>query len=139
MIARIGLGIVLMAALAVAIPAHAQSPEDAAQAAATQWLTLLDNGQYAATWEQAAQVFKRAVTLAQWEQAVSRAREPFGKFVSRKVKSRTFATALPGAPDGKYVTVVFESAFERKAAAVETAVMTLDPDGAWRIAGSFIR
>jgi hypothetical protein len=70
---------------------------------------------------------------------VSRAREPFGKFMSRKVKSRTYATTLPGAPDGMYVTVVFDSAFERKAAAVETAVMTLDADAAWRVAGSFIR
>ena len=137
MVARIGLGVALTVTLAIA--AHAQSSEDAAQAAATQWLTLLDEGQYATTWEQAAQAFKRAVTLPQWEQAVSRAREPFGKFVSRKVKSRTYATTLPGAPDGKYVTVVFDSAFERKAAAVETAVMTLEADGTWRIVGSFIR
>ena len=33
----------------------------------------------------------------------------------------------------------FDSAFERKAAAVETAVMMLDTDGVWRVSGAFIR
>ena len=139
MVPRVGLVVVAVVILGAVPAAQAQSPEDAAQAAATQWLLLLDAGQYAATWEQASQGFKRAVTQPQWEQAVSRAREPFGKFLSRKVKSRTYTTTLPGAPDGMYVTVVFDSAFERKAAAVETAVMTLDGDGVWRVAGSFIR
>ena len=124
--------------LAVA-PVYAQSPEDAAQKSAEPWLALIDSAQYTASWEQAAGGFKRAVAAAQWEQAVTRAREPFGRLLSRKATARTYSTTLPGVPDGQYVRLVFESAFERKAAAVETAVMALEPDGAWRVAGYFIR
>lgn len=139
MVARNLTGIVVAAILASAAPALAQSPEDAAQRAAEQWLALVDGAQYTASWEQAASIFKNAVTASQWEQAVTRARQPFGPFKSRKVTSRKASTTLPGAPDGQYVVVVFDSAFERKAAAVETAVMMLDTDGVWRVSGAFIR
>ncbi len=134
----VGVGLALAVLLAVA-PAHAQSPEDAAQKAVEPWLALIDGAQYAASWEQAAAGFRKAVAAAQWEQAVTRAREPFGRLLSRKVTARTYSTTLPGAPDGQYVRLVFDSAFERKAAAVETAVMALDTDGAWRVAGYFVR
>ena len=139
MVARNLIGIAVATLVWTTPAACAQSPEDAAQRAAEQWLALVDGAQYAASWEQAASVFKTAITAAQWEQASSRARQPFGPFKSRKVTSRKFSTTLPGAPDGQYVVVVFESAFDRKAAAIETAVMTLDTDGAWRVSGSFIR
>jgi hypothetical protein len=138
MMPRIGFGLALAVLLAAA-PAQAQSPEDAAQKAAEPWLALVDSAQYAASWEQAAGGFKKAIAATQWEQAVTRAREPFGRLLSRSVTSRTFSTTLPGAPDGQYVRLVFTSAFERKAAAVETAVMTLEPDRAWRVAGYFVR
>ena len=134
------LTIIMLAAWLSTAPAlAAQSAEDVAQRAAERWLALVDGAQYAASWEQAASIFKNAVTAAQWEQAVTRARQPFGMFKSRKVTSRKASTTLPGAPDGQYVVVVFESVFERKAAAVETAVMMLDTDGVWRVSGAFIR
>jgi hypothetical protein len=138
MMPGIAVGLALAVLLAVA-PAQAQSPEDAAQKSVEPWLALVDSAHYAASWEQASGGFKRAVAAPQWEQAVTRAREPFGRLLSRKITSRTYSTTLPGAPDGQYVRLVFDSAFERKAAAVETAVMAREPDGAWRVAGYFIR
>jgi hypothetical protein len=48
-----------------------------------------------------------------------RARKPFGKLVSRKVKSRQATDHLPGAPDGKYVVIQYETVFEAKASATE--------------------
>jgi Protein of unknown function (DUF4019) len=118
------------------VPAGA---EEAAQKAAESWLALIDGEKFAASWEQASTAFKGAVSADQWAAAVSKARGPYGAFKSRAVKSRQFTTSLPGAPDGKYVVVTFETAFEKKAAAVETVMMMLDSDSAWRVAGSFIR
>jgi hypothetical protein len=46
---------------------------------------------------------------------------------------------LQGAPDGKYVTIRYETVFENKASAVETITPMLDPDGIWRVSGYFIR
>jgi hypothetical protein len=117
----------------------ADKPEDAAQAAAAPWLALVDAADYGASWDAAAKVFKSAVTKDQWKQAAGAARGPLGNLVSRKVQSREYKTQLPGAPDGQYVIIQYESVFENKASAVETVVPMVDPDGKWRVSGYFIR
>jgi Protein of unknown function (DUF4019) len=117
----------------------ANTPEDAAQAAADSWLKLVDTGNYEASWEQAAKVFKSAVTKDQWTQTAGAVRTPLGKLISRKLKSREYTEQLPGAPDGKYVVIQFDAVFENKAAAVETVTPMLDPHGVWRVSGYFIR
>jgi hypothetical protein len=113
--------------------------EDAAQAAAESWLQLVDQGQHDASWEQAAELFKGAVTKEQWKQAASGVRAPLGKLASRKVRSRQYAEKLPGAPEGKYVVIQFDTVFEKNPSAVETVTPMLDPDGVWRVSGYFIR
>ena len=47
--------------------------------------------------------------------------------------------SLPGAPDGKYVVIQYDTVFENKSSAVETIIPMADPDGAWRVSGYFIR
>lgn len=116
----------------------AAKAEAAAKEAAKGWLKLVDAGDYAASWRQAAALFKEAVTESQWQQAAKAVRGPLGKLVSRKLKSATYATSLPGAPDGHYVVLQYDSAFEHKASAVETVTMMLD-EGAWRASGYFIK
>lgn len=128
-----------MAAFMAAPACAAGKPEDAAQAAAESWLKLADQGQYDASWDQAARLFKGAVTKEQWNQAAGGVRAPLGKLVSRKLKSRTYTEKAPGAPDGKYVVIQYDSVFENKASAVETVTPMLDPDGVWRVSGYFIR
>lgn len=113
--------------------------EDAALAAAESWLKGVDNGDYEVSWDQAAELFKGAVTKEQWKQAVAGVRAPLGEVVSRKVRSRDYMEELPGAPDGKYVVIQFETVFEKKASAVETVTPMLDSDGVWRVSGYFVR
>lgn len=130
----------LIAAFAAAGGAFAaDKPEDAAQASAEAWLKLVDGGDYAASWEQAARVFKGAVQQADWSKMAGGVRTPLGKLVSRKLKSREYAEKMPGAPDGRYVVIQYDTVFEHKSAAVETVVPMADPDGAWRVSGYFIR
>jgi len=117
----------------------ADKPEDLAQAAAESWLKLVDAGDGAASWEQAAKLFKGVVTKDQWTQALAGVRPPLGKVVSRKLKSRQYSEKLPGAPDGKYVVIQYETVFEKKPSAVETITPMLDPDGVWRVSGYLIR
>ncbi len=117
----------------------ADKPEDAARKAAEAWLNVVDDGAYAASWDRAAKFFKGSLTKEQWVQAVTGARKPLGKKLSRKLKSSESRTTLPGAPDGKYVVLQFETIFEHKASAIETITPMLDPDGAWRVSGYFIR
>jgi opacity protein-like surface antigen len=127
-------------ALLLAVPAFAaEKPEDAAQAAAESWLKLVDQGQYGASWDQAAKLFKGAVTKEKWIEAARGVREPLGKLVSRKVTSRAITEKVPGGPDGAYVVIRFETVFEKKSAAVETVTPMRDPDGAFRVSGYYIR
>ena len=117
----------------------ADKPEDLAQTAAEAWLKLADAGDAGASWDQAAKLFKGAVTKERWAQALAGVRPPLGKVISRKLASRQYSEKLPGAPDGKYVTIQYDTVFENKASAVETITPTLDPDGVWRVSGYFIR
>lgn len=134
------LAVVLVSGALSSGPAFASNkPEDAAQAAAETWLKLVDDGMYDASWDGAAKLFKGAVTKDQWKQAAAGVRGPLGKTITRKVKSREYMEKVPGAPDGKYVVIQFDTVFEKKSSAVETITPMLDPDGAWRVSGYFIR
>lgn len=117
----------------------AETPEDAAQAAAEAWLELVDTGQYDTSWKEASAFFRGAVTREQWDQALGATRAPLGSLVSRRVQSRTYTEQVPGAPDGRYVVLQFETVFENKASAVETVTPMVDEDGAWRVSGYFIK
>ena len=59
--------------------------------------------------------------------------------ISRKLKGAQYETSLPGAPDGEYVVIQYDTSFENKQSAVETITPTLDKDGQWRVSGYFIR
>lgn len=113
--------------------------EQAAVAAAEKWVVLVDGGQYAESWKEAAAYFKTAVKQEQWKLAAQAVRAPLGKLVSRKVKTAACKTALPGAPDGEYVVITFKSSFENKKTAIETVIPMMDKDGKWRVSGYFIR
>lgn len=110
-----------------------------AQVATKSWLALLDGEKYGQSWDDAASFFKGAVTKADWEKAIKGVRAPLGALKDRKVKSTTFTRTLPGAPDGEYVVIQFESQFESKASAIETVTPMHDKDGAWRVCGYYIR
>src|SRR5512144_2393447 len=117
--------------VAVAFAATARAadvPEDLAQTAAESWLALTDAGNGVASWDAAAKLFKGAVTKEQWVQALASVRPPLGKVVSRKLKSRQYSEKLPGATDGQYVTIQYDTVFEKKASAVETITPMRDPD-----------
>jgi hypothetical protein len=55
------------------------------------------------------------------------------------LKSKKYATELPGAPDGEYVVIEYESSFEKKRNSTETVVPMKDPDGGWRVSGYFVK
>lgn len=114
-------------------------PEDAALAAVEKWLKVVDAGDYAKSYDEAASMLKGAQTQEKWVLAVRGSRRPLGKVVHRKLKSREHATTLPDAPAGEYFVIQFDTAFERKQNSVETITPMLDTDGAWRVSGYHVR
>ncbi len=124
--------------LAVSALRADEASESAANAAAQKWLALVDTGSYADSWKQAASAFRKAVTAEQWSAALNASRGSYGALVSRKLKKAEYRTSLPGAPDGQYVVLQYDSSFEHKKAAVETVTPMKDADGVWRVSGYFI-
>jgi Protein of unknown function (DUF4019) len=112
---------------------------EAAQKAAENWLALVDKGDYGASYDEAASFFKAAVTKDDWVRQLKAVRGPLGNVISRKLRSAEYKTSLPGAPDGQYVVVQYDTSFDNKKSAVETIVPMLDKDGKWRVSGYFIR
>lgn len=133
--------IIALLALVVAIGAPAAEDEAQSQArsAAITWLALTDNGKYSESWDNAATLFQASISRPEWEKLIKEVRAPLGANKSRSVKSSTFTRTLPGAPDGEYVVIQFDSQFENKAAAIETVTPMRDKDGAWKVSGYFIK
>ncbi len=132
--------VAMMVIYPLAASLHAQqTPEEQAQKAAEAWLAEVDAAQYADSWQNASAYFKSAVTREHWIDMVGGVRKPLGKVQSRKLKSAQYTTTLPGAPDGEYVVIQYDTSFEKKAAAIETLAVMLDKDGKWHVSGYFIK
>ncbi len=116
-----------------------RAAEDQAEDEALAWLKIVDEGRFGQSWEEAAPVFKEAITKDQWLQALGAARSPLGTCLSRKRSARRLVESLPGAPKGPYVVIQFASAFQEKADAVETITPAWGADGRWRVAGYYIK
>ena len=113
--------------------------EQNAVAAAEKWLAFIDDENIDESWNQAASLFKAAVSLEQWKSAVQAAQAPLGKVVSRRLESKKYAQELPGAPDGEYVVIEYETSFENKKNGIETVTPMKDNDGEWRVSGYYVR
>jgi hypothetical protein len=117
----------------------ADTDREAAIAAAKQWVTLIDAGQYAQSWDEAAQLFQESIRRPDWVKSLEMVRIPLGAVVTRNIRNTANATSLPGAPEGEYLIIEFDTAFRDKAGAIETVTSARDTDGKWRVAGYYIR
>ena len=119
--------------VALWMSACSQDKKTVAEGAASNWLKLVDSGNYAQSWDDTGNVLKANVARDQWQELLVRNRAPLGSLISRKLKSAEYTTQLPGAPDGQYVVLQYESSFEHKDSASETVTPALDKDGKWRV------
>lgn len=133
------LSIVVFALALVPAAGWCGETEDQAVKIAEEWLALVDRGEYEESWREAASLFRSSVTVEQWQQALDGARKPLGELESRTLEGAEYATSLPGAPDGEYVVIQFDTSFEHKESAVETITPMKDTDGIWRVGGYFIK
>ena len=129
-------GSILSGGTAIAIDPE---KETAAVSAAENWLATVDAGKYAASWKEAAEFLKNSVKREQLELSMKATRQPLGKLISRKMRTKSYKTSLPGAPDGEYVVIQFETSFENKKTATETVTPMLDKDGKWQVSGYYIK
>lgn len=141
------MGLRLMSAWAVVAvllvcPGAARAQDEAtseARASAKEWLGLLDDHEYEKAWQAAGTLLQAAVTPEEWSTKMSVTLGPMGKADSRAARSSEYSTTMPGAPDGEWVVVKFDTTFEKKQRALETVIMRKESDGTWKVSGYFIR
>jgi hypothetical protein len=126
-----------LATLFLAVMLFAAPANDQAGPSGVAWLKLIDSARYADSWRDASTYFRSRVPEKQWVTMVQGVRAPLGALVSRKQLSITFETTLPGAPDGNYAVIVFDTSFQNKASAMEQLTVMADGEK-WRAAGYFI-
>jgi hypothetical protein len=131
-------GLASLLSLATVHAADSTATADAT-AAARAWLSAVDTGQYAKSWDEAAAFFKQNVSKADWEKAAGASRQPFGALKTRELESAQPTHELPGAPEGDYVVLTYHASFAGRSDATETVTPMRDADGTWRVAGYFIR
>ena len=122
-------------ALAASAPATSitVSPDDRAK----QWMTLVDDQNYADAYQQMSATGRGKIAADSWIQKIRDARAPLGAVSSRTLKDVKMTKTLPGVRDGQYATVRYDSAFARKAGGVETVTLILE-NGAWSVVSYFI-
>ena len=144
-----GLGVVLLcSALAACGPSEEeQTYAEEAEAAASEWLALVDAGAYEASYSEAASFFQAQLTAEQWARMAEQGRDQLNlkAFDSRTLiaarytdspPDKTQMSELPGQTPTEYVAVQYRADYGKTV--IETVTLMQD-GGEWRVVGYYIR
>jgi len=124
----------------VAAAADEEIDTSEAMGVANQWLVLVDSGRGRDAYGAAAESFRKGIEeQLKWEVAVDTVRNTLGGVVGRKLRSAHYTRTLPGAPEGEYVLIYFDTRFEKKALATELVTCEREKDGIWRVGGYWVK
>ncbi len=135
-------GILVFVILGVVSPTRAADiaeTQKLAVANCAEWLKLVDRGDFSGSWQNSSSYFRSLVPEDKWTATIESVRKPLGAVTGRKLQSVTHMSSMPGAPDGEYFVIVYDTSFEHKATATETVTPMLDKDGSWLVAGYYIK
>lgn len=127
----------VFALLLLPVAALADASTDATGAAKA-WLALVDAGNLAQSWTTSSGLMQARISQADWTKAAQPIHDQLGAVVSREAAGVQMMKSLPGAPDGDYAIVRFNTKFANKADAKETVTMMME-GGTWKCAGYFIQ
>lgn len=131
-------GFLILVSLTFALPSSAQeTPEQAAIAAAEQFLGLINDNSIDLAYLSTASYLQEANSQQLWVRSVGTQRTFYGEKLQHSVRAITVKNTLSHHPDGSYISIIFESQFEKKAYSIERLEMILEVDGTWRVAEYF--
>lgn len=106
-----------------------------AEEGAKAWLVLVDSGQYGQAWTKASPVFQRNIREADWDKGAADKLGSAGGVKSRVLRDATPKDAIPGAPPGHYVSIMYYTEFKSVEPANEYVTMSQEKDGSWKVMG----
>ena len=110
-----------------------------AMASAYRWLVLVDGGRGREAYDAASESLRKGVDQLKWEVSVDTLRKGLGGVVGRKLRSANYTRTLPGAPDGEYVMINFDTRFEKNPLIAELIVCEREKDSVWRVGGYWVK
>jgi hypothetical protein len=111
--------------------------ESSGSIAAKEWLKVVDEGEYAESWQQSDSFFKSQLSQNKWDAALEGVRTPLGKVTSRSELSAKKYSTLSGMPKGEYLVIQFQTEFQNKKSSTETLTLSKN-SGEWLPVGYFI-
>jgi len=144
-----GCGVVLLCGMLAACgpSEEEQVYAEEAKAAAKEWLALVDDGAYEASYAEAADYFQSHLTAEQWTQAIEQGQNQLNldAFNGRTLIAARYTDSppdqpqiseLPGQTPTEYVAIQYRADYGKTV--IETVTLTRD-EGEWRVVGYFIR
>jgi len=105
----------------------------AAQKVVDAWLALIDQGKYAASYDNASLKMQVSIPRDEWAKSVESWRRPLGTIVSRNIADIRVAENPPGMPAGQYLVFVYQSNFRNKSNVTELVTLLQTDSGEWRV------
>lgn len=117
--------------------AHNSSP--AALARARRFIAAVDAGDWTRSYDVAGEFFQSQTSADEWAAMVQPVRGKLGSVEERRLANVQKVQSLPGAPDGDYEILQYQTKFSNESIiSTETVILVRNADG-FDIAGYFIR
>ncbi len=131
----------VIAVLLLALPLQAEETFDTkpAETASHDWLSLIDTGAWDRSWDESAVLLRNGVKQEDWAKTMQATRAPLATCLKRELTHSQVTDALPGAPDGTYVVLQYQSRFTHQKSAIETVTVMQEENGDWKVAGYFFK
>lgn len=111
---------------------------DAAREAAGRFLEQVDKGGYAESWQLSAKPLQEQISQEKWVEKLGAGRLRTGALVERKEDDVRYTTETKDKEDGEYITLAYDSRFQKAPKVGETVIVMLEQDNRWRVAGYFV-
>lgn len=101
---------------------------------AKEYVTELDQGLYAQSWEKSGFLFRQTVSQNDWVKSLNLIRKPLGKAMSRKLGERRMIKDPYNLLKGQFMVVEFDTSFEHAPEGRELLILRSGSDDVWHVA-----
>jgi hypothetical protein len=112
--------------------------EQAAERQALGFVGYLDHGRYADSYAYTGMLIRAQLDRDSFAKQLEKARAGTGALLSRELIDASYATTVPGAPEGQYVVLHYSASFANRQEALETLTLAF-AKGYWRVSGYYIK
>jgi ribonucleotide monophosphatase NagD (HAD superfamily) len=111
---------------------------EAAATAAQEFLTMVDAGKYADSWQISAAYLKKQIPQQDWEAKLGKIRATLGPLAERQLEDASYTASAEELPETEFILLEFDSQFKLKEM-TEVVTVLQDTDNSWRVVGYYIQ